>query len=690
MNDLTQITWQPMIDAWAIALIAFLALSFIGYISWVNKRIAFFRFLFVSVLILLMLNPVLKRVSGTPTDTIINVLMDRTDSQKLAGRDNKTDEIETAVLEKLSDLDGVDVQVQDIDHSFDQNQTLFLPTLKNMLNGQNPKQVGGSVLITDGRFQDPSAAMEQLKNYGPVHVIMTGDPENEFDRRIKIVSAPEYVVVGDTLPVELRVDEFPNVKTNRQTVRVYLGDSLLQSSDVKIGETSQINIPVDNPGQMMLRFVVGDDPSELSAVNNTAILNVQGVRARLKVLLVSGQPHQGLRIWRNLLKSDPAVDLVHFTILRSFDSIDITPPDQLALIPFPTEELFQERIKDFDLIIFDRYTRRNILLPQYFDNIVSFVNEGGGLLMVHGPEEANQLALSDTSLLNILPYTRIEGAVKNNGFKPELSAFGQRHPITSSLTDQNQWGKWGRYISMDQHSASSKILMTAGKDKTPLLIVDQVGEGRIAQFTSEQIWLWARGYKGGGPYGTIMKRLAHWLMKEPTLDYKPLKIEKGTNGLLISYNGDSENQMELSIELPNGEELNVTPDIQKSEDGLTSFQYQFETDTPGFYTARYDGEVAHFILGQINSAEYQNLVSDYAQSEVLTNATAGNLIKMQDSGGVEFDLTSSNRFARGNTALFKTSTEIENKTVKTHPLLPWWLAALFGFIFLTLGWLRQE
>ena len=98
-------------------------------------------------------------------------------------------------------------------------------------------------------------------------------------------------------------------------------------------------------------------------------MQINGVRDRLRVLLVSGEPHAGERTWRNLLKSDASVDLVHFTILRPPEKQDGVPVDELSLIAFPTRELFIEKIEDFDLIIFDRYRRRGILPSLYLENI---------------------------------------------------------------------------------------------------------------------------------------------------------------------------------------------------------------------------------------------------------------------------------------------------------------------------------
>lgn len=687
MNEYFNILWQPLLPVSIIVLLAAFLVLIISYLGFLNRRIPIFRLLFVIVLTGVLLNPVLKKVTGAPTDTIINLLVDYSDSQALAGRDEQTRNIQADVLEKLYALEGADIIVHEIPSSAGEGETRFLSHYRNALTSQNAKQVGGSIYITDGLIQDDIEAMQTNPEYGPVHVILSGNPDQEFDRRIKIVSAPDYVVVGERLPVRLRVDEFPEIKQQAHTVKVFLGQEQINSFDVIIGEETVVNIPINTPGQMNFRFQVDASSDELSAVNNTALLPIQGVRSRLKVLLVSGQPHQGLRIWRNLLKSDPAVDLVHFTILRSFESIDITPPDELALIPFPTDELFNQRIKDFDLIIFDRYTRRDILLPQYFQNIVSFLKEGGGVLMVHGPEETvRDLALSDTALGEIMPYLRIKDAARSNIFTPVVSEFGARHPITAPLTQiSDQWGHWGRYQMFERQSNTSHTLLE--DDGRPLLIIDEVEKGRIAQFTTEQIWLWARGYDGGGPYGTIMKRLAHWLMKEPTLDYKPLKIVAGSGALNISYDAEAVEGQDLILSKPDGAATVLEWQDNKSD----ILRADFETLIPGFYRVEYGDHTADIVLGDINSIEYQELVSNPEQVRDLSFRTGGGFVDFSDAGDVDVSIRNNPaRFVSGNNLIFQRSTELANETFEVRALLPWWLVAMLGIIFLTLGWLRQE
>ena len=263
-------------------------------------------------------------------------------------------------------------------------------------------------------------------------------------------------------------------------------------------------------------------PGEITDQNNRAIAVIEGIRDRLRVLLVSGEPHPGERTWRNLLKSDPSVDLVHFTILRPPEKQDGTPIKELSLIAFPTRELFVEKLDQFDLIIFDRYNRQGVLPQLYLANVADYVEKGGAVLLAAGPDFASPAGLYYTPLGGILS-TAPTGNMLEGAFKPQVTGIGERHPVTRGLPgwkkDNPDWGRWFRLV--DTEVSGDETVMSGLQDK-PLLVLSRKGEGRVATLLSDHGWLWARGFEGGGPQTEMLRRMAHWLMKEPDLEEEAL------------------------------------------------------------------------------------------------------------------------------------------------------------------------
>ena len=248
------------------------------------------------------------------------------------------------------------------------------------------------------------------------------------------------------------------------------------------------------------------------------------MRDKLRVLLVSGEPHSGERTWRNLLKSDASVDLVHFTILRPPEKQDGTPINELSLIAFPTRELFQQKINEFQLIIFDRYARQGVLPIAYFDNIARYVRAGGAVLVSAGPDYASTTSIWRTPLDSVLPAEPV--GVTEKPFYAHLSDAGKRHPVTRGLEGSaSEPPHWSRFFrTVDTRNATTPPVMT-GADGKPLLLLSRYGEGRVALLLSDHIWLWARGYEGGGPHLDLLRRMSHWLMKQPDLDEEALRLQ---------------------------------------------------------------------------------------------------------------------------------------------------------------------
>jgi hypothetical protein len=355
---------------------------------------------------------------------------------------------------------------------------------------------------------------------------------------------------------------------------------------------------------------VAPGPNELTRINNRAVISINGVRDRLRVLLVSGEPHAGERTWRNLLKSDPSVDLVHFTILRPPEKQDGTPINELSLISFPTRELFEVKLTDFDLVIFDRYRRRGVLPPTYLRNIVDYVADGGALLEAVGPSFAGPFSIYRTPLGKALPGEPT-GEIVERGFRPKVTEIGQRHPVTASLPGNKpgevpDWGRWYRQI--DVAVKQGRVLMN-GADERPLLILDRFGEGRVAQLNSDHIWLWARGHEGGGPQAELLRRLAHWLMKEPELEENDLRaIAKGERLEITRRDIDAEARG-ITVTGPDGKVSQIT--LEAKRDGLYTGSLPIKQS--GLYRVSDGDRIFMAAAGSLNPVEFADIsaTADY-------------------------------------------------------------------------------
>ena len=213
--------------------------------------------------------------------------------------------------------------------------------------------------------------------------------------------------------------------------------------------------------------------------------------------------------------------------------------------------MFVEKIKDFDLIIFDRYRMRGILPMEYIDNVVQYVKNGGTVLVAAGPEFGAVDSLWRSPLAEILPVEPTSQVIEE-GYKPALTDLGRRHPVTEGLEAlfPKGWGRWFRLI--DVNLLRGQVLMSGPQDK-PLLVLDRVEQGRIAVLASDQAWLWGRGYEGGGPQLELLRRLAHWMLKEPELEEESLTATNKGEVLTITRRTVSETALpDLTITGPDG------------------------------------------------------------------------------------------------------------------------------------------
>ncbi|MEO1102231.1 MAG: hypothetical protein AAFW98_00630 [Pseudomonadota bacterium] len=617
MTGATSLALDPFLPVWLIGLFAIVGLALTGLGMWRRVRGSLVRVIAVLLFAAALLNPALQNEVREPLDGVVAVVVDRSQSQRAAGRADASEALGNGLLERLEATPGLEVRTATIDRPApDRDGTSLFGPLSDLLADVPPDRVAGALLVTDGQVHDVPA---NAPFEAPIHSLVMGRA-GERDRRVEIVAAPRFGLVDSVQTIMLRVEDGgAQGESVRLTVKV--DDVVSEERDITIGESVAIAAPINHGGHNFFEFSVAPVDGEITDVNNTAVAIVEGVRENLRVLLVSGEPHAGERTWRNLLKSDAAVDLVHFTILRPPEKQDGTPINELSLIAFPTRELFSQKIDEFDLIVFDRYQRRNVLPSLYFDNIAQYVLNGGAVLIAAGPDYAGPRSVYHTPLAAALPSAPT-GEVIEEPYRPAVSERGARHPVTRDLpggdAEPPAWSDWFRQI--ETVAIGGETVMSGAQD-SPLLVLAREGDGRVAMMLSDHIWLWARGYDGGGPHLPLMRRLSHWLMQEPELEEEALRLITGPGTLVIERQTLSDEIEPVTLTSPAGEE--TVMELEEAAPGL--WRGSIEAADMGLYRAT-DGELTALgHVGPANPLEARDLTSDTGLLEPMALATRGSV-----------------------------------------------------------------
>ncbi|QLF70999.1 hypothetical protein FE840_016390 [Peteryoungia desertarenae] len=626
------ISFVPFIPWSIIAALAALAigLSALGFFRRIRGTAV--RLAASAAVLAALANPLLLQEDREALTTVVPVIVDRSQSQQIPERIAATDRAVEDVRERLSRFSNVEPRIVEVADpaTSDSPSTKLFEALSTAITDVPPARVGGAIFISDGQIHDVPAGQEALTFNAPVHGLITGKA-GEFDRRIEILRAPRFGIVDEEQELTFRVFDDGSTSDLPADVNVRINGEDLGTIPAEVGRETPFAFRVPRGGNNVLEFSVAGTPGEVTDINNRAIHLIEGIRENLRVLLVSGEPHAGERAWRNLLKSDASVDLVHFTILRPPEKQDGTPINELSLIAFPTRELFVEKINDFDLIIFDRYQHRGVLPILYYDYIAEYVRNGGALLIAAGPEHAGEDSIAITPLASVLPAAPT-GNVHEAGFYPRLSEQGERHPVTRGLegstAEPPQWGRWFR--SVDVEADEGETVMTAA-DGRPLLVLDRAAEGRVAMLLSDQGWLWARGFEGGGPHVSLYRRIAHWLMKEPELEEEALKARASGRTLEITRQTIGNAPGEATITAPSGETRTVplseiAPGLYRAEQRMT------ET---GLFTVS-NGDFSTLVhVGAVDAPEFKAMISTTELLQPIASATRGLLTRLDNGDGAE-------------------------------------------------------
>ena len=675
------LVFAPSLPWWLLAALAASAVALVGLSFWRHARGALWRAVFLALALLFLANPILRREQRQPLDDLVLMVSDRSPSQGLNDRPAQLDAAERGLRERLGRMPGVELREVRLDGEGREGTKLFT-RLQEVLAESDRARLGAVIALTDGQVHDAPADPAKFAPGAPLQVLLTGHPD-ESDRQLVVLQAPGFGVVGEPQVLEMRVDDAADPAAD-VPITLRQDGQVVRQFTVRPGAPTQVPFTLGKAGTTVIELEAATRPGELTNLNNRATVQVSGVRDRLRVLVVSGQPYPGLRVWRNLLKADPAVDLVHFTILRPPEKQDGTPIRELALIAFPSRELFEVKLKEFDLIIFDNYSRRGLLPLIYLENIARYVEEGGALLEAAGPQFAEPMSLYRTPLARVLPG-RPSGEIFERGFKPAVTELGQHHPVTANLggTGEPEWGRWFRQL--DVETEDSQVLMTGVSDR-PLLVLKRVGQGRVAQLLSDHAWLWARGFEGGGPQALLLRRLVHWLMKEPQLEEEALRASTTGDEIVVERQSLKNEAIEATVTSPSGREspLQLAP----AEDG--SVQGRFKAEEDGVYRITAGGHTVYASPRPIAPIELADMRATDRVMAPLAEATGGSVRWLAEEGVPDLRRVDPGRRAYGRGWLgIERHGAYRVLGMNETPLLPAWLALALLLGAATVAWWRE-
>ncbi len=680
---MTRLAFDPHIPLSLLGFLIAAALAITLFGLWRGARGALMRGLAFAILLFALAGPMLVKETHAPLPDMVAVVVDRSQSMGVGDRNAQVAQALTRLRRELAAQPNLTVRETSVTTTTtgENNGTEAFLALDNALADVPPSRIAGAIMLTDGEVHD---APKAFPFKAPLQVLIAG-ARGERDRKLTVLNAERFAIVGHSAQMMLRVDDFGGPAGGTAEVTVSVDGKPLGTRVVTVGQDTTVKVPVGHEGENIVELAAVPGPSELTLQNNRAVVTISGVRDRLRVLLISGEPHAGERVWRNLLKSDPSVDLIHFTILRPPDKQDATPIEELSLITFPTRELFLEKLKSFDLVIFDRYAEAGILPMAYYQNIANYVEDGGALLVSSGPEFAGDESLYRTPLASVLP-AQPTGEIIAQGFKPLVTPAGLAHPVTRDLPGSNtesdpkpSWGRWFRLIGANPIGGQTLMSGPGGK---PLLVLDQVRKGRVAELMSDQIWLWSRGFEGGGPQAELLRRLAHWLMKEPELEAENLSASVVDGRMVVTRRTMAKTAKPVVMTTPSGKDVTIA--LERIEPGL--WRGAVKVSELGLYRLT-DGTLsAVAAAGPLNPKEVADMRATADILQPLAKESGGSVHWLTD-GPVDVRRVAPAQTAHGSNWIgLRRNGAYRVTSLEQEPLLPAWAALLLVVGSLLLAW----
>lgn len=650
-----------------------------------------------GVMVVTLVNPEILTEERESIPTEVVVVVDKSDSQKLDGRDVTTQAAYDDVIRQLARIPGTNVRTIEYTHEIDGRKdgrydgTQLFKRMENGFADIPRERLGAVIILTDGVVGDAKNhdINRLLGNDAPLHALVSGK-DTEVDRRIILEGTPIFADVNSKQKFRFSVvdDGADNSDPNKQiSVKIKNGGQEIDAVMVRPGQMMEVSVDIPHAGENFIEFIAEPLAGELTTFNNRAVKEIQGTQKAQNILLVSGAPDANMRMWRNALKSKVNVNLVNISILRPPEKQDNTPLKELSMISLPAQEIFADKLKEFDLVIFDHYAYDGLVAAPYLANVAKYVREGGSLMVVAGPEYATNSSLSLTPLNDVLP-AQPNGQVIEKSFVPTMNKLGERHPVAHMLNreakfraDQSRaFGPWLRMVGVNGTKGTTVM---DGADGRPLLVLNRQNEGRVAMLLSDHAWLWGRAYQGGGPVGDLITDVTSWLLKDQKYEEESLQIYPENGYVMIQQRTMADSSTPVTLKTPSGKTIQLTP----SNVSPGQWEARIPADEVGGYSVTQAGPHPAMAYTDVGSNYYTELTNVISTTEILSplaKSRGGEVLRMQGAAG-NSTLPNIRAVTKDNAAQglsgkdwigVKMNGETVLKGVTGEPLLPPWLSLI--------------
>lgn len=540
------------------------------------------RALTLCLAIVMLLEPALELRHVTKVPNHIAVLVDTSESQSLPTRSGAprservsalVDEIERwsqrVTGEHVVDFYEFDASIRPADPDgladparYGGAASRTLEAIDGLRGRYDRKELGGVVVISDGTDNGElsgrvksgesldTVSTESLQALNaPVHTFATARVDELRDLSIERVIHDDFAFVRNAVTVDVEIRAL-GIGEGTLPVTLRRAGQPLQTREISLSPDQEsysvsFEFVPELLGKELYSVSIPVLEGEALTENNRDFFILKVIRDKIRVLQVVGRPSWDVRFLRQLLKNNPNVDLISFFILRTNEDVQRAASNEMALIPFPTDELFEEQLGSFDLVVLQNFTYVPYRMRQYLPNIRDYVLDGGGLLMIGGEQSFASGGYAKTPVADVLPVELPSGTAESTlidprEFKPELTPAGERHPITRIEFDRARnlevWDGLpampGTNVVTGTKPGATTLAVhpdrRAGDEAMPVLSIMEAGAGRSMAMTFDGSWMWNYQHvlEAGSShaYASFWNSSIRWLIRDPALNLVQIEI----------------------------------------------------------------------------------------------------------------------------------------------------------------------